>query len=165
MQQSHSALYLPYEGPYAGRGPRRKYGDKLDYRHLPQCSLKHSSIQEGIETRVYQVQALHKEYSQPLNVVILIKTNLKTQAWAHVILFSSDLALGQEQLIEYYRLRFPIEFNFRDAKQYWGLEDFMNVTETALTNSVNLWSWLSPCCLGVPGLQGWRAAGVVSLPL
>ena len=90
------------------------------------------------DPRVYHVQVLHKEFSQALNVVILVKTNLKTGAWAHVILFSSDLSLGQEQLIDYYRLRFQIEFNFRDAKQYWGLEDFMNVTQTALTNSVNL---------------------------
>ena len=32
-----------------------------------------------------------------------------------------------ETLIDYYALRFQIEFNFRDAKQFWGLEDFMNV--------------------------------------
>jgi putative transposase len=35
-------------------------------------------------------------------------------------------------------LRFHIEFNFRDAKQYWGLEDFMHVTPTAVTNAANL---------------------------
>ena len=35
-------------------------------------------------------------------------------------------------------MRFQIEFNFRDAKQYWGLEDFMNVTQTPVTNAVNL---------------------------
>jgi putative transposase len=40
--------------------------------------------------------------------------------------------------VAYYRLRFQIEFNFRDAKQYWGLEDFMAVTEVGVTNSVNL---------------------------
>jgi hypothetical protein len=28
-------------------------------------------------------------------------------------------------------LRFRIEFNFRDAKQYFGLEDFMNTTKKA----------------------------------
>ena len=39
--------------------------------------------------------------------------------------FSSDLALDAETMIDYYALR--IEFNFRDAKQFWGLEDFMNV--------------------------------------
>ena len=29
-------------------------------------------------------------------------------------------------------------FNFRDAKQYWGLEDFMNISPTAVTNAANL---------------------------
>jgi hypothetical protein len=41
-------------------------------------------------------------------------------------------------LRDYYCLRFQIEFNFRDAKQYWGLEDFMNVTPTGVTNAANL---------------------------
>ena len=27
---------------------------------------------------------------------------------------------------------------FRDAKQHWGLEDFMNVDEVPLTNAINL---------------------------
>lgn len=31
-----------------------------------------------------------------------------------------------------------IEFNFRDAKQYWGLEDWMNVKDVPLTNALNL---------------------------
>jgi putative transposase len=31
-----------------------------------------------------------------------------------------------------------IEFNFREAKQYWGLEDFMNITPTGVTNAANL---------------------------
>ena len=30
------------------------------------------------------------------------------------------------------------EVQFRDAKQYWGLEDFMNVTPTGVTNAANL---------------------------
>ena len=31
-----------------------------------------------------------------------------------------------------------VRFNFRDAKQFWGLEDFMNRGQTAVTNAVNL---------------------------
>src|SRR5262249_48924165 len=42
------------------------------------------------------------------------------------------------QVIDYYRLRFQIEFNFRDAKQYWGLEDFMVVNRVPVYNSANL---------------------------
>ena len=84
------------------------------------------------------MQLLHKEFTQPLNIVIIVKTNLRTQARAHVVLFSSDSALAYTPLVDYYGLRFQIAFNFRDAKQYWGLEDFMNVTPTGVTNAANL---------------------------
>ena len=81
---------------------------------------------------------LHKEFAHPLNVVILAKINLRTHAHAHVVLFSSDLDMAYAPLVDYYGLRFQIEFNFRDAKQYWGLEDFMNITPTGVTNAANL---------------------------
>ena len=38
--RSDAALYLPYDGPYQGRGPRRKYGDKLDVKALPSTFLR-----------------------------------------------------------------------------------------------------------------------------
>lgn len=136
--RSDAALFFPYEGPPPPRGPRRKYGDKVDYRHLPERYLKQVTREGEVETRIYHARLLHHEFSQPLNVVIIVKTHLRTQAWAHAILFSSDLTLGWEPLVDYYRLRFQIEFNFRDAKQYWGLEDFMNISETAVTNAANL---------------------------
>ena len=133
-----AALYFPYTGPYAGRGPHRKYGDKVDYDDIPLPYLKETTVEGQIKTCVYQMQLLHKEFAQPLNVVIIVKTNLRTQARAHVILFSSDLALAYAPLVDYYGLRFQVEFNFRDAKQYWGLEDFMNVTPMGVTNAANL---------------------------
>lgn len=110
----------------------------MNYRDLPAPYLKETTVADGIETRTYQATLLHQEFAQALNVVIIVKTNLHTQSWAHVILFSSDLTLDWDKLIEYYRLRFQIEFNFRDAKPYWGLEDFMTITETAVTNAANL---------------------------
>lgn len=133
-----AALYFPYTGPYAGRGPHRKYGRKVDYDNLPVQYLKETTVEGHIQTRLYQAHLLHKEFAQPLNVVVIAKTNLHTQARAHVLLFSSDVELAYAPLVDYYRLRFQIEFNFRDAKQYWGLEDFMNVTSTGVTNAANL---------------------------
>jgi putative transposase len=134
----NSALYFPYDGPYCGRGPRRKYGQKLDYRNMASEYLKATCIDEDIETSIYQMSLWHKKFSDMLNIVVIVKTNLKTSKTAHVVLFSSDLTLGYDQLIDYYRLRFQLEFNFRDAKQYWGLEDFMNVNERPVYNSANL---------------------------
>ena len=71
-------------------------------------------------------------------MVVILKTNLSTHKQAHIILFSTDLNLSHEKPYDYYTLRFQIEFNFRDAKQYWGLDDFMNVKEEAVTNAANL---------------------------
>ena len=136
--RSDSALYLPYTGPYAGRGPRRIYGDKLNPRAIPERFLCQMTVDKGIETRTYQLQARHKTVAQLLNVVIISKTNLKTHSQAHVLLFSSDLALPCDKLIDNYCLRFQLEFNFRDAKQYWGLEDFMSTNPTRVTNAANL---------------------------
>ena len=133
-----SALYLPYQNPEPDRKCRRKYGYKLKNDRIPSTYLKSRNIDKGYQTDIYQLELLHKEFSQALNVVILIKTNIKNLSRSHVILFSSDLDLPYEKLIDYYSLRFQIEFNFRDAKQFWGLEDFMNVSQTVVTQAANL---------------------------
>ncbi len=133
-----AALYIPYVGPQSKYGQRRKYGDKLNYHAIPSDYLKETTLEDGIQTQTFQATLLHKDFAQPLNVVIIVKTDLKTGKQARVILFSSDLSLSYERLIDYYSLRFQIEFIFRDAKQHFGLEDFMNVAETAVTNAANL---------------------------
>ena len=133
-----AALHFAYDGPYAGIGAPQKYGDKINYATLPDQYRQETSIEREIQTDIYQAQMLHRDFAQPLNIVIIYKTNSNTGATAHVILFSSDLELTYAQIIDYYSLRFQIEFNFRDAKQYWGLEDFMNVKKTAVVNAASL---------------------------
>jgi len=133
-----AALYEPFSGKYCGHGPHPKYGDKVDVHKMKKKYLKSDKKEDGIRTQIYQALLLNKEFAFSLNVVIVLKTNLSTQAQAHVILFSTDLELSNEKIIDFYTLRFQIEFNFRDAKQYWGLDDFMNVKEVAVTNAAHL---------------------------
>lgn len=133
-----AALHFAYAGPKPNRGPTPRLGEALNVRKIPAQYLKETKITDGFETRTYQLQLLHLDFPDPLNIVILLRTNLTTGAWAHVILFSSDLTLSHDQLVDFYSLRFQIEFNFRDAKQFWGLEDFMNVSQVAVTNAANL---------------------------
>jgi putative transposase len=89
-------------------------------------------------SNLYLSSPLHSDFPDPLNVIIIVKTNLNMDAWAYVILCSSDLALSHDNLIAYNSLRFQLEFTFHDAKQYWGLEDFINVNQTAVTNAAHL---------------------------
>ena len=133
-----AALHFVYDGQQKRTGPRKQYGHKINYRQIKEQYLVESHVKDGFKTRIYQAQMLHHEFAQPLNVVILTKTNLKTGAFANVNLFSSDLQLDYETIIDYYSLRFQIEFNFRDSKQYWGLEDFMNIKEVPVTDAINL---------------------------
>jgi putative transposase len=134
----NAALYLPFSGPKPQRGPTPRYGDKLDYPHLPSDARCQTVTEGNLVTDTYQLAVWHHDFPDLLNVVVLVKTHLKSGKRAHVVLFSTDLSLSAALIVDYYSLRFQIGFNFRDAKQYWGLEDFMNVTPTAVTNAANL---------------------------
>jgi putative transposase len=133
-----AALYLPYTGPKPARGPTPRYGEKLKYNHLPLEALCHSIIEDDYQVDSYQLTVFHQSFSDALNVVVVAKTHRKTGKRGQVVLFSTDFNLTADQIVDYYSLRFRIEFNFRDAKQYWGLDDFMNVKSVTVTNAVNL---------------------------
>ncbi|MDQ7058223.1 MAG: transposase [Ghiorsea sp.] len=131
----NSQLYLPWQGEYSGRGRKRIYGERL----LPQKYLMNIACMKRVRMvylqNTFKLRHGTKKFPDALNVVIIRKTSVSSGKTAHVILFSSDLALGWDKVVDYYRLRFQIEFNFRDAKQYWGLEDFMVVKEAKVRNS------------------------------
>lgn len=133
-----AALYLPYTGSKPVRGATPRYGEKINYGNLAAQALVDTRLEGDYQIDTYQMQLYHKDYPDLLNVVVLVKTHLKTAKRSHVVLFSTDLDLSAAQIVDFYSLRFQIEFNFRDAKQYWGLEDFMNITPTAVSNAVNL---------------------------
>lgn len=106
-----SKLYFPYAGGYSGKGKPRKYGEKLTPETLTDAHLKMETLEKNIQTRVYQARAWHKNFPELLNVIVIVKTHLKTGRSAKVLLFSDDLTLASETLIDYYSLRFQIEFN------------------------------------------------------
>lgn len=99
-----------------------------------------SSAEEGgYRTEKYHLAGVwQKKFGVQLKVVVLVVTRLKDGQQRHAVLFSSDLSLAWEKLEEYYRLRFQIEFNFREAKQHWGLEDFLVTSEEGVKNATSL---------------------------
>ena len=136
--KKNSSLYFKFIGEQKERGRKRKYGALLEYQNMDKKYLKKTSIDKNIETEIYQFEVLHKTINDPINVILIFKTNLSTEKTSHILLFSTDLKQGYEKIIDYYSLRFQIEFTFRDAKQYFGLEDFMNIKKRRLHNFANL---------------------------
>ncbi|MGB1009546.1 MAG: transposase, partial [Thiolinea sp.] len=136
--RNNAALYFEWQGVYSGRGRRRRYGKRVDYDQLPAEYLTTDQTEQGIRTQTYQFTALHKTFADPLNVVVILRHDEKKGKTARIILFSTDTGLAADKLVQYYRLRFQIEFNFRDAKQHWGLEDFMVTQAQKVSSSANL---------------------------
>ena len=56
----------------------------------------------------------------------------------YAILLSTDTELSGAKVIEYYQLRFQIEFLIRDAKQYTGLEECKTRSVIKLYNHFNM---------------------------
>ena len=133
-----AALYFPPTTPSAGSGRPRIYGERVNPQEIDTKHLISTQTEGNIKTEVYQMRLRHKHFADPLNVVCILKTHTATQHKSHVLLFSSDMDLEAETLIDYYALRFQIEFNFRDAKQYWGLDDFINVKQTPVNTAAKL---------------------------
>jgi putative transposase len=156
-----SALYMPYKGEYPGKGAPKKYGDRLDFQAIPEEFLCATEQEKEVTTKIYQIELLHKNFKEPLNVVILCKENKKTGKKGQVILFSTDLTLECDKIIEYYRLRFQIEFNFRDAKQHWGLEDFMVTQQDKVNNSAQISMFMVNVSQAMMGSQ--QEASIIDL--
>lgn len=134
----NAALYLlPSEAQHLAH-PRQKYGDKLDYDALPLALRVSCTEEDGYRSEVYQMRCRHKDFADALNIVVLVKTHLASGRRGHVVLMSSDLTLDAPTLVDYYALRFQIEFAFRDAKQHFGLTDFRCVSQVAVKNTVGL---------------------------
>jgi putative transposase len=136
---SNAALYQPYAGAYGGIGRKKRYGPKWNLFTLEEKYLKQSNLQEGYNYKFYELEAFSKSIKGiKLKVVVLKTTRLQDQKESINVFFSDDLSLDYLTMIDYYSLPFQIEFDFRDAKQHFGLSDFKNYTESNLTCFVNL---------------------------
>ena len=110
----------------------------MDYENLPETARVLSELKEGVREELYELTCLHTDFSDKLRLSILVRTNLNTGKTSNTNYFSTDLTLNAIYIYNCFRLRFQIEFIFRDAKQHYGLENFMSVKERSVTNSIGL---------------------------
>lgn len=111
-------LKVLYTGPQKSKGRRRKYDGKLDCSDLSRFEFvrdldKHNKLYTAV---VYSVSLRRN-----IRLAYLLKE--KDHKRSYVLLFSTDLAIAPYDLYRFYKARFHIEFIFRDAKQFTGLED------------------------------------------
>jgi putative transposase len=142
--QYNAALYAPFEGVYSGQGAPRKYGLKLDFETI-QTQYKDALVEtikqkDGSTDHVYHLKKmLHKSFDMPLNVVVILKYDKNGHAKSHksrAVLFSTDLNADHKTIMDIYQVRYQIEFNFRDARQFFGLSNFKNIKKQQVQNVI-----------------------------
>ena len=74
------------------------------------------------QLHLYTTVVWHVSLKRQIRLACLVDTR-KAGKVGHALLFSTDIHLDAEQILQYYQARFQIEFIFRDAKQFTGLCD------------------------------------------
>ena len=82
---------------------------------------------------IYTQKLYAVNFDRIFGVVLLLNT--KTNKY--VLLASTDIKLDARLIVKYYQLRFQIEFIFRDAKQFMGLNDCQARDENKLDYHFN----------------------------
>ncbi len=132
MRPDANLQYL-YKGPQQkGRGRKRAYDGKVNVTQIDRRRWKYGY--EDDHVKVFEL--ICRCVTLKRNVKVVLLQNKATGA--QVILLSTDMELNAKTIVEYYSLRFQIEFLIRDAKQYTGLAECQAVSETKLYNHFNL---------------------------
>jgi len=113
LRKDANLLYLYTGEREKRRGPARKWAGKVAVKTLDHFE-EISSLQSGEEICTQVVY--HKGLQRVVRVV-----GIRTELGPYTLLYSTDCAQSALEIIRLYRLRFQIEFVFRDAKQYTGL--------------------------------------------
>jgi hypothetical protein len=115
-----------------GRGRPKMHGAKIDLKKIDKRKWNKCYQTEemtGYERIVYCVML-----KQVVKVIYLEKAN----SCSYEVLLSTDKELSGGKIVQYYRLRFQIEFLIRDAKQHGGLEDCQARDEKKLHYHFNM---------------------------
>jgi hypothetical protein len=108
-----------YTGEQKKLGAPRKYDGKVDCQDLSRLNfVKYLKPGGSLYTLVVGSCCLNCQITLACISEVQAKGKIK-----NALLFSTDIHLLPEQIVEYDRARFPIEFIFRDPKQFTGLSD------------------------------------------
>lgn len=112
-------LRFVFEGQQKARGARRKYDGKVDLADPTRFTWVRQ-LQLGVD--LYTQVVWHVSLKRQIRLAYL-KDSRNPHKPSYVVLFSTDVNQSAEEIYRFYKLRFQIEFIFRDAKQFTGLGD------------------------------------------
>jgi len=111
--------YISKKPKTGKKGRPKKYGEKVDVKNLNPEHFKQVENNQGIKAFSGIV------YSKSLgrNILLVVEEFQINEKTTYRLLFSTDTEQAPIDVVDIYHTRFQIEFGFRDAKQFAGLEN------------------------------------------
>jgi hypothetical protein len=130
-------LMYPYLGPHPKRRGRKcRFQGKFDARNLDEsyfsCCLIQKDEGKNENYALYEATLYSISLKRDIRVVVQQHFDEQNNIKKHKIFFSTDTSLSGIDIFLFYKSRFQIEFLYRDAKQFTGLEHCQSRSETKL---------------------------------
>lgn len=143
LRKDANLRYLFTDKQRKGRGRPKQFDGKINLKKIDKRRLKKTHEDEDIILYEGIVNSKTLKRSIKLCYIVIKEDGVLTHKY--VVLFSTDLKLDALSILRYYKLRFQIEFLFRDAKQHTGLTHCqarskvkMNFHANAALSAVNI---------------------------
>jgi hypothetical protein len=121
LRKDANMTYLIKPERTGRRGRPKTNGGKIDVKNID-TNYFHSIESDNPKERVYTAVVKSVALNMPIRVVIVQEWK-NGKASGAKIYFSTDIEMSAERILHIYRSRFQIEFLYRDAKQFTGLND------------------------------------------
>ena len=138
QRRDQAAREVPYEGPDAGRGPRRPSGQPREDRPRPAEPGPVTSMEAGRKTPLDHRARWPQTLAALRHVEGIGKTHLQTHHTAPGGWCSRDGTWSAGRLIDADRVRCPRQLHVREATPDGGLEDCMRVPERPVSTRAHL---------------------------
>lgn len=136
-------LYYLNKTKSSGPGRPAKYDGKVDLKNIDRRRLKKCYQDENVI--LYEGCVYAKQLKRVIKLCYVQKMIDGQPSEKYQVLFSTDLELEGYLIFSFYKARFQIEFLFRDAKQYTGLnhcearsENKLHFHQNASLSTVNI---------------------------
>jgi hypothetical protein len=116
------------------RGRPKKYAGKVDVKNIDKRRLKKEISDE--EKTIYTAELYSVGLKRNIKVAY-VEFNIGKGKIVRKLFFSTNLERTGETILRYYRARYQMEFIFRDAKQFTGLEHCQARSENKLSFHFN----------------------------
>jgi hypothetical protein len=132
MRSDANLKYLYKGKQHEGKGRKRKHAEKVNLKQVDR--RRWTLVYENKQAYCLTTQLFCVALKMNVKIVYLFHK----EKGNYEVFLSTDINLTAEKIEKYYRMRYQIEFLFRDGKQHSGFEDCQARSSKKLNYHLNL---------------------------